>query len=177
MVSKEQILKKIKTFTLIEYLVISVVIYTLGFLKFFEIIKTNFNRLLAYNVVTTVFAVYLFFEFFWYLFSKKKREKNDAIDRILPIPGATYMLIFAIICYINDAKGVIDYPFVKYSVGSIMLFMATGSLTLGIYHYIHPGKQILEAVDEEYEKKLQEEEEKKAKLEASQEENKESSEN
>ena len=177
MVDKEKILKKLKTFTLIEYIVIAVVIYTLGILKFLEIIKTNFNRLLAYNIITTVFAVYLFFEFFWYLFSKKKRAKDDAIDRILPIPGAAYMLVFATICYINDAKGVIDYPFVKISVGAIMLYMATGSLTLGIYHFIKPGKQILEAVDEEYEKKLQEEEESKTKLEAPIEENKESSEN
>ncbi len=58
-----------------------------------------------------------------------------------------------------------------------MLYMATGSLTLGIYHFIKPGRQILEAVEEEYEKKLQEESEEKAKLEASKEENKESGEN
>ena len=160
MADKEKILKKIKTFTLIEYVVIAAVIYTLGILKFLDIIKTNFNRLLAYNIVTTVFAIYLFVEFIWFLLSKKKREKDDAIDRILPIPGAAYMLIFAVICYINDAKGVIDYPFVKYSVASIMLFMGTGSLTLGIYHYLKPGKLILEAVDEEYEKKLAEEAEK-----------------
>lgn len=177
MANKEQILKKTKTIILVEYVLVSAVIYTLGILKFLDIIKTNFNRLLAYNIITTVFAVYLFFEFFWFIISKKKRAKDDAIDRILPIPGATYMLIFAIICYMNDAKGVIDYPFVKYSVAAIMLYMATGSLTLGIYHYVKPGKQILEAVDEEYEKKLQEEAEEKAKLDDQNKENKESSEN
>ena len=177
MADKEKILKKTRIIILVEYLIISAVIYTLGILKFLDIIKTNFNRLLAYNIITTVFALYLLFEFFWYLFSKKKRAKDDAIDRILPVPGACYMLVFAILCYINDYKGVIDYHLVKYSVGAIMLYMATGSLTLGIYHFIKPGRQMLEAVEEEYEKKLQEESEEKAKLEAQKEENKESGEN
>ena len=167
MASKEKILKKLKTITFIEYLTISVVIYTLGILKFLEIIKTNYTRLLIYNIVTTLFAVYLFVEFFWYIFSKKKREKNDAIDKILPIPGASYMLVFDTICYINGKD--INYPFVRYSVGAIMLFMATGSLILAIYHFIKPGKMIMEAVEEEYEKKLAEE--------TAEENNKESSEN
>lgn len=177
MVDKQKILKKTKTIIFVEYLVIAAVIYIVGVLKFVDVIKTNFNRLLAYNIITTVFALYLLFEFFWYLFSKKKRAKDDAIDRILPVPGAAYMIIFAIFCYINDYHGYIDYPLVRYSVGAIMLYMATGSLTLGIYHFIKPGRQILEAVEEEYEKKLQEESEEKAKLEASKEENKESGEN
>ena len=160
MADKELILKKTKRIFLIEYLLISVVAFTLGFLKMFGIIGNSATRLLVYNILTTVGFAYILFDLSLCLFKKEKRAKTCFIDRILTLIVGLYLIVFDIMCYINRN---IDLVFVKYSIASVLLYAGCISMFMGIYHHFKPTAQLYEVVEEEYQETLEEEAKEKEK--------------
>ncbi len=163
MIDKEALLKKTKRIFLIEFLVIAVVLYVIGFLRLFDVIPYSANRLLAYNIITLVGFAYIYFDFFFSLLKKSRREKTCFLDKTLSMIAATYLVVFDILVL---AKIVTDASFIKYSVCSVILYAASVSLFLGVYHHFKPTYQVLEAVDEQYDAMVKAEEEEKAKEEA-----------
>ena len=151
---KEKLLKKTKLIFFIEYLAIAAILLIIGLLRIFDIIPYNEKRLLAYNIITLVGAAYIFFEFTWFLLSKKKREKNDLIDKIFPVPLAIFLVIFDIMVL---SKYIEDINFIKYCISGVILYAAAMSIFLGVYHYQKPSKMLLATVEEEYQKMLEEE--------------------
>lgn len=157
---KEKLLKKTKIIFFIEYLAIAAVLLVIGLLRIFDIIPYNPQRLLAYNIITLVGVAYVFFDFTWFLASKKRRLKSDLIDKILPVPLAIFLLVFDIMVL---AKQITDLNFIKYCIAGVLMYGASIAIFLGIYHFIKPSKMLIAAVEEEYVEKLKESEEEKAK--------------
>lgn len=164
---KEKILKKTKLIFLIEYIVIGLILGVVGFLRLFDVIPYNDKRLLAYNIITLIGVAYIIFETIWYIISKKKRERSDLIDKILPIPLALFLLVFDILVL---AKVLVDINIIKYCIAGVLLYGFAFALFLGIYHHIKPSKMVLEAVEEEYLQKQKELAEQQAKEESKEEE-------
>ena len=157
---KEKLLKKTKLIFLAEFLIISVILFVVGFLRIFNVIDYSETRLLVYNIITLIGATYIYFDFFFNLLSKKRREKACFLDKGLSMIAATYLFIFDIMVL---AKFLTNMEIVKYSVGAVILYAAATSLFLGIYHYFKPTKQTLEVVEEEYESRLLEIQEQESK--------------
>ena len=161
---KEKLLKKTKLIFLIEYLVIALILITIGLLRIFDVIPYDSNRLLVYNIITLIAVAYIYFDTTWFIVSKKKRERSDLVDKIFPIPVALFLTVFDILVL---AKIVINTDFFKYSISSVLLYVGLGCLFLGIYHHYKPSKMLLLAVEEEYAEKLKEIEEQNSKDETS----------
>ena len=160
MVDKNKILRKTKRTFLIEYLVIAVVLLVIAFLRMFDVIKYSANRLLAYNIITLLGFAYIYFDFFFSLFKKSRREKNCFLDKALSMIVATYLVVFDVLVL---AKITTDMYFIKYSICAVLLYAAAMSLFLGIYHYFMPTHQILDLVDQQYEAYVEAEQEEKSK--------------
>lgn len=147
MVDKNKILKRTKMIFLVEFLLISAVLYLIGFLRMFDVIPYNANRLLAYNIITLVGFAYIYFDFFFSIFKKSRRAKTCFLDKILSFVVATYLVVFDILVL---AKIITDMAYIKYSICAVILYAASMSLFLGIYHHFKPTRQVLDAVDEQY---------------------------
>ena len=157
---KEQLLKKTKLIFFIEYLAIAAILLTVALLRIFEVIPYNEKRLLAYNILTLIGAAYIFFDFTWFLVSKKKRAKTDLIDKIFPVPLGLFLVTFDIMVL---TKAVSDVNFIKYCIAGVLLYATAMCIFLGIYHSKYPSKMVVAAVEEEYQKMLEEEAKENAK--------------
>lgn len=155
MVEKEQLFKKYRRIFTIEYIVISLVLFLIGFLRMFEVIPYSENRLLVYNIITLVGVAYIIFDLFWSL-RKAKRADFSLIDKLPPLFLAAFLLVFDILVL---GKFVTNPYFTKYSVSIVLLYAGTYALCMGIYHYFKPQKMVLEAVEEAYQAALSEQEE------------------
>ena len=160
MLDKEKFFKKYTMIFFVEYLVVALVLLVVGFLKVFDIIKYNPNRLLAYNIITLIGVAYIFFDFFFNILSKTRRAKVSILDKVLPLIVAIYLLVFDILVL---AKINQDLNFIKYSIGAVLLYAGSFALFSGIYHLFKPTIQIKEAIEEAYEEKLKELEEENSK--------------
>ena len=158
MTSKEQLIKKYKLIFFLEYMAIGVILLTVGFLKIFDIIPYNESRLLLYNIITLVGVAYLLFDLVFSLSITKRRVRFSLIDKIFPLIAAIYLLVFDILVL---AKINTDMMFIKYSIGAVLIYAGTVSLILGVYHHFKPSRQLLDAIEEEYQEKLLEEQEEK----------------
>ena len=150
---KEKLLKKTKMIFLLEYIAIAVILILVGFLRLFEVIKFSEQRLLVYNILTLIGFAYITFDLIWYIASKKKRERSDLIDKLLPIPLAIFLLVFDILVL---AKIITDPSIIKYCISAVLLYAGAYSLSMGIYHHFKPSKMLLLAVEEEYQGKQKE---------------------
>lgn len=158
MVDENKLRNKIKLLFLLEYLGIGAVLIVIGFLRMFNVISFSSTRLLVYNILTSIGAAYLLFDFVWCLVSKKKREKTCFLDKYLTLVPALYLVAFNIICF---AKLYENVAFYQYSVASILLYAGLVAVFLGIYHHYRPTKLVNEAIEEEIQNKLKEQEESK----------------
>ena len=157
---KEKLLKKTKVIFFVEYMVIAAILLTVGLLRIFDIIPYSERRLLIYNILTLIGAAWIFFDFTWFLVSKTKRAKNDLIDKIFPVPLAVFLVVFDILVL---AKVIVDINFIKYCISGVLMYAAAMSIFLGVYHYQKPSKMLIAAVEEEYQKMLEEEAQEAAK--------------
>ena len=166
MADKNKILKRTKLIFLVEFLVISAVLFVIGFLRLFGVIPFSANRLLAYNIITLIGGAYVYFDFFFSLLKKSRRAKTCFLDKILSLIIATYLLVFDILVL---SKVVVDQDFIKYFVSAVLLYAACMSLFMGIYHHFKPTQQVLDAVEEQYQAYLQAEREEQEKQKQSEE--------
>ena len=149
---KEKLINKTRKIFLIEYLAIAAILLVIGFLKLFNVIPYNEQRVLVYNIITLIGTAWIFFDLGWFIVSKKKRERNDLIDKIFPFIAAIFLLVFDILVL---AKIRYDADFIKYSISSVLIYAGIVSLAMGIYRYFKPSKMIMLAIEEEYQNKIQ----------------------
>ena len=153
MADKEKIYKKYRMIFFIEYIVIALVLFLVGFLRVFEIIPYSERRLLIYNIITLIGVAYIIFDLWWNL-RKSKRANFSLVDKIPPAILAIFLLTFDILVL---AKVVVDPLFIKYSIFGVLMYAGTYALCMGIYHFNKPQKAVLDAVEEAYQAALQEE--------------------
>lgn len=150
-----------------EMIFIALVFLVLGILRLVGVIKSSEIRGHIFNIITTVGALWVFTDFIWSTFSKKRREKVTYLDKCLNVVMSTGVLMFDIYCLIHwaDFK---DEEFLQgfFRIGiSVVFFAIFANYTFqGIYHYFKPTKALLAAVayDEEQKRLALEEEQKEA---------------
>ncbi len=154
MADKEKLTKKYQKIFLLEYIAIFAVLVLIGFLRAFNVMKYSETRLLVYNIITLIGVAYIIFDLYWNL-RPNKRKDFSLIDKIPPLFIAAFLLVFDILVL---SKTVTDPYFIKYSVCAVLFTAGTYSLCMGVYHYKHPQKALIEAVEEAYLEALKEEE-------------------
>lgn len=159
MVDKEKLYKKYQKIFFVEYIVIAAILFLVGFLRLFNVMEYSETRLLVYNIITLIGAAYIFFDLYWNL-RPKKRKDFSLVDKIPPLCIAIFLLVFDILVL---SKSVSDPNFIKYSVVAVLFSAGAYAVFMGIYHYNKPQKMVLEAIEEAYQEALKEEAEEEAK--------------
>ena len=94
---KMSIKKKTKLIYSIELLVFVAIFIVIATLEILGIIGKREIMLIIFNWVTIFGGTWLIVDFFWVLFSKKRRKKNSLLDKALVIPLGIYLITFDII--------------------------------------------------------------------------------
>ena len=155
---KMSIEKKTILFYSGELLFFALVFCVIATLEILGVIGNREIMHIIFNWVTIFGATWMIVDFFWVIFSDKRRKKNSLLDKALLLPAAVYLITFDIICFTKASFVTLEFrrmmmAFVFYYFGAIYLFQ-------GIYHYFFPVPQILEAIEEMHQ------EEEKQKLDA-----------
>ncbi|MCR4562629.1 MAG: hypothetical protein K5694_05455 [Bacilli bacterium] len=139
-----------------ELLAFSILFIVLGILVAAGVIYPSQRWRWIFSIVTLVGATWIFTDFFWTLFSEKKRAKSSMIDKILPLPAAAYLLFFDIFSLANgipnagdDAVELIN--FFRFSAAGVFFYIAIIYAFEAIYHYKHPIPGLLEEDDKKEE--------------------------
>ncbi|MBR0295329.1 MAG: hypothetical protein IJQ67_05460 [Bacilli bacterium] len=148
--------KKYKLIYSGELLIISIVFLVLGLLKVTGLMTPNKVRVLIFNWITLFGGLWIIIDFFWVLFSKKRRMKNSILDKALALPIALNVIPI-------DLIYIISYPnemLFMYLQGSLFLYVFLIYSFLAIYHYFRPLPSLVIAFEEE--QRMKEEEKLKA---------------
>ena len=149
---------KIKLVYSVELLVIALVLIVVGVLKYTNVIVTKPTRLFVYNILSACCGVWMVAEFIWAMVSPKKRAKTPMLDKIMMLPIGIYILCFDAICFTRKAMGLEPLEvYIRYSVGTVLTVIGLVYIFQAIYHYYHPVPQIIEAIEEAKQVKLEEE--------------------
>ena len=137
--------KKVKFIYSGELLAIAIVFFVLGMLKLFSVIPTSDNSQLIFKIVTLGGATLMVSDFFWCLFSPRRRKKNSLLDKVMVLPLAIYLFAYDI------AGFVVNRPSSYYQIGVSMVFFYITCIYVfqAIYHYYHPIPMMIEAIEEE----------------------------
>lgn len=144
-----------------EQVIIGAIILVLGVLKLTGVIPTDPTRLLIYNIITLVGGAWFIFDLFWCIFSSKRRMKTSLFDKILTGPVSSYLIFFDIFCFVVGRENA-NPDFVKFSIGSVLLYASILLFIQAFYHKKHPAPMTIAAIIEtENELKKAEQEEAK----------------
>lgn len=137
-------IKKIKMIYSIEFLAIALVFLVIGLLELFKIMSFSERFQLIFKIITLAGAAWIFFDFFWTLYSPKKRKKNSLLDKILLLPAAIYIVVFDIVGFTTNR------PYEYYQIGIPLLFFYIACIYIfeGIYHYYKPVPMVEEMIND-----------------------------
>ena len=138
--------KKTKLIYSGELLFFSTVFFVLATLELLGIIGKREIMMIIFNWVTIFGGTWMIVDFFWVLFSKKRRKKNSLLDKGLLIPLGIYLITFDILCFCQLSFITMEFrrlmmSIAFYYVGAIYLFQA-------IYHYFVPVPMLIAAIEE-----------------------------
>ena len=157
--------KKTKLIYSGELMLFAILFLVLATLEILNIIGKRPIMLNIFNFVTAAGGTWMIVDFFWVLFSKKRRKKNSLVDKALLIPLGIYLITFDIIVFTRMSAMWKDESFNQfrrlmmgiafYYIGGVFLFES-------IYHYFAPVPTLVEAIQEAY--KAEQEEMEKERL-------------
>ena len=157
--------KKTKLIYSGELMLFAILFLVLATLEILNVIGKRPIMLNIFNFVTAAGGTWMIVDFFWVLFSKKRRKKNSLLDKALLIPLGIYLITFDIIVFTRMSAMWQDDSFNQfrrlmmgiafYYIGGIFLFES-------IYHYFVPVPTLVEAIQEAY--KAEQEEMEKERL-------------
>lgn len=159
METKKDPLRKAKLTYTIELLVFAILFAVLGILILVGVIpvKGTFRKVLIY--VSLLGSAWIIVDFFWTLFSQKRRKKNSLLDKILALPAGGSVLVMDILTFIQGFDKTIELH--ETFVGILFCYLALVYLIEAVYHWKKPVPLILEAAEEERKEKQEKEEEAK----------------
>ena len=158
--------KKTKLIYSGELMLFAILFLVLATLEILSVIGKRNIMLTIFNFVTTAGGTWMIVDFFWVLFSKKRRAKNSLLDKILLVPLGIYLITFDIICFCKmtsfgvfpeeqDSFRRLMMGIAFYYIGAIYLFQS-------IYHYFVPVPSLIKAIEDAY--KAEQEEQEKERL-------------
>lgn len=151
MKNKPQINRDVKIYT-VELLVFAVIYLVLGILILTSVIPLHgtFRHILIY--VSLVGAAWFVFDFFWTLFSKKRRKTSSLFDKALLLPAVIAVVVIDILTFTMGFEE--SNTLHVYFTGAFFCYLALIFTIEAIYHLYHPLPFLLE--EEEGEKKAKE---------------------
>lgn len=148
---KQDPLFKEKLILSIEYAVFAVVFMVLGILILVGILplKGTFRKILIY--VSLFGGCFIVFDFFWTLFSKKRRKSWSLLDKFLALPAGISVLVVDILTFVWGFENTVKLH--EIYVGWLFVYLSLVYVTEGIYHYFRPHPMLLEELRKEEELK------------------------
>ena len=157
--------KKTKLIYTLELAFFSVVFFVLATLEVLNIIGRKSVMLDIFNFVTAAGGTWMIVDFFWVLFSKKRRKKNSLIDKALLVPLGIYLITFDIICFAKMPIAQDDDAmnnFRRLMMGIALYYAGVIYVFQSIYHFFHPVPMLIQAIEDAY--KAEQEEQEKERL-------------
>ncbi len=157
--------KKTKLFYSLELAFFAVVFFVLATLEILGVIGRRSIMLDIFNYITAAGGTWMIVDFFWVLFSKKRRKKNSLVDKALLIPLGICLITFDIICFFKMPIASTDdatNSFRRLMMGIALYYAGTIYVFQSIYHYFHPVPMLVQAIEEAY--KAEQEEQEKERL-------------
>lgn len=142
-------LTKSKLIMTIEYVIIATLFLVLAILKLCNIFNSSEVKSHIFNIVTLAGGIWIIADFIWASVSKKRRLRIDYLDKIIVLPTSLFLIPFDIFCLVNwnNFDGLKEWY--KYGVSGVFIFIFVIYTFLGIWHYIHPSKALLIAVEQD----------------------------
>ena len=148
--------KKAKIFYSAELFVIAAVFLTVGILQLTRVLRINNTVLTIFNWVTLFGGLFVIFDFCWLMSSKKRQAKNSKLDKALLLPSGLFLVVFDLICLIKQIDKDANYDFYRFSIGSVLCYLAVVYIIEGFYHWWHPIPGFIEDIAGEAEEQEQE---------------------
>ena len=154
--------KKTKLIYSGELMLFAILFLVLATLEILHVIGKRHIMLVIFNWVTIFGGTWMLVDFFWVLFSKKRRKKNSLLDKALLIPLGIYLITFDIICFCNAPIVDVEDNFRRLMMGIAFYYIGVIYLFQSIYHYFVPVPSLIQAIEDAY--KAEQEEMEKERL-------------
>lgn len=145
---KMSIEKKTKLIYSGELLFFAILFFVIATLEILGVIGKREIMMIIFNWVTIFGGTWMLVDFFWVLFSKKRRKKNSLLDKAMLIPAGIYLIVFDSLCFAQ--LSFITMEFRRLMMGILFYYLGACYLFQGIYHYFFPVPAIVNAIEETY---------------------------
>ena len=125
-----------------ELMLFFVLFLVIAILRITGVMGGNDVRSKIFNWVTIFGGTWLTIDFFWALFSKKRRSKIALIDKCLHLPAGLYLISFDIYCFVTNPAGTSNVY--RYGVPIVLFYLCSCYLFESIYHFFKPVPGLLE---------------------------------
>ena len=149
MKKKMDALTKAKLFYSGELMLFALVFLVFAILRFVGVINHSATRSLIFNWLTLFGGTWITIDFFWALFSKKRRPRIALIDKIIHLPAGLYLISFDLYCLIAKPQ---DQNIYRYGVAIVLSYLFLCYAFEAIYHFFYPIPGIYDAIQEVDEK-------------------------
>ena len=129
-----------------ELLLFSIVFLVIGILEMTEVIHIKDIVITIFNWVTLFGGTWVIVDFFWVLFSKKRRAKNSILDKACLLPAGIYLITFDLIALIGQVSKTDNYNYYRFGISSLLLYLGCVYIFQGIYHWFKPIPGLVEGI-------------------------------
>lgn len=143
--------KKAKLIYSGELVGFAVVFLVLGILILVNVIKLSDRWRRIFTWVTLVGGAVGLGDFFWALFSKKRRKKVSMLDKALMLPVPLALIPIDIISLVQNYG--LGYSYYQWTIVALFFYIAAIYAVEGIYHWYVPVPGLLDDVPVQEEKK------------------------
>ena len=145
---KMSIEKKTKLIYSGELVLFAIIFFVIATLEVLGVIGKREIMMIIFNWITIFGGTWMLVDFFWTLFSKKRRKKNSLLDKAMLVPAAIYVITFDILCFCQ--LSFITIEFRRLMMGILFYYFGACYLFQGIYHYFFPVPAVVNAIEETY---------------------------
>ena len=124
-----------------ELAIFAVAFLVIAILEFTQVMKINGT---LFNWITIFGGTWLFIDFFWAKFSKKRQKRVALIDKIIVLPLGLYLIAFDLYCFIAQPEKTIY----RYGIPVVLLYLAIVYTFEAIYHFKYPVPGLIEAEEQ-----------------------------
>lgn len=139
--------KKTKLIYSGELILIAIIFIVIATLQILNVIGHREVMLIIFNWITIFGGTWIIVDFFWVLFSPKRRKKNSLLDKAMLVPFAIYIIIFDIMCFAKPSFVTMEFRRLMMAIG--FYYLAAAYIFQGIYHYFRPIPALIAAIEEE----------------------------
>ena len=141
-------IEKAKLVYSLELGIFGVIFLVVGLLKMLAVLGHNDQ---VFTWITIFGSAWTFFDFGWFILSKKHRKMSCWIDKALTLPAGIFILTFDIISFATNFQ--MGENYYRYGIASIFIYISLVFIFESIYHYFYPLPAILEEAEEEAKEK------------------------